>query len=75
MLTVRDATVLSMEASQATLYRALGKPLSEQYDVGYRRIKWHCGCTAAGLVSEKLLVKRCLLHHHISLERNIGLRR
>jgi hypothetical protein len=64
-----------MEASQTTLYRALGRPLSEQYDIGYRRIKWPCGCTAAGRTSENMLVKRCLLHHHVPLERNIGLRR
>jgi hypothetical protein len=64
-----------MEASQTTLYRALGRPLSEQYDIGYRRIKWPCGCAASGRTSEKLFVKRCLLHHHISLEQNIALRR
>ena len=49
--------------------------MSEQYDVGYRRIKWSCGCTAYGRTSAKMLVTRCLLHHHVSLERNVGLRR
>jgi hypothetical protein len=65
-----DANFLLMEASYATLSRALGKPASELFDVAYRRVRWACGCTASGLSSQKMLVKRCLRHHSIPLRRD-----
>ncbi|HEY5348343.1 MAG TPA: hypothetical protein VIJ64_01385 [Candidatus Lustribacter sp.] len=64
-----------MEASYAALYRALGAPATEQYDMAYRRLRWACGCVATGITSQKMLVKRCLRHHHISIDDNIGFRR
>jgi hypothetical protein len=64
-----------MEASYAALYRALGAPATEQYDMAYRRVRWECGCVATGLTSRKMLVKRCLRHHRSGIDGNIRFRR
>lgn len=51
-----------MEASYASLYHALGKPVSDHSDIAYRRIRWQCGCVATGRNSEKMFLKTCLRH-------------
>jgi hypothetical protein len=61
-----------MEASFVALYRSLGKPVSEQYDVAYRRVRWPCGCIAIGRSSERMLVTQCLRHCRTLLERTVG---
>jgi hypothetical protein len=64
-----------MESSYAALYRALGKPLVEHYDMCYRRIRWTCGCTATGLSAQKMTVKTCIRHRLVPMHESIWLRR
>lgn len=64
-----------MESTYAALYRALGKPKSEHYDMCYRRIRWSCGCVANGLSQRKMLVKLCIRHRLVSMQDSWRLRR
>jgi hypothetical protein len=51
-----------MEATYAELHGRLGKTASEYYSPTYRRLRWKCGCTAAGLTSLNLVWQPCLRH-------------
>jgi hypothetical protein len=64
-----------MESTFAALYRALGMPQSELHDMAYRRFRWACGCTAAGLSTGRLLHTRCLRHRRVPVQDSMWLRR